>query len=215
MQGVYTSETGCRSCEKILHRKLLISSTWTPPFNSKRLYNAYIGGAQWVAFTDTWRWSEAIGDFEEMASRVDMADLMESLRTILGEGPNLAYLSYMANRLYECRRVLKDTGSIYLHCDPTFSHYLKIVMDRIFGCENFKREVVWSNEDQSGFKSLASNWVRGHDTLLFYARSRKSLKFHKQYRPLDEKTIKRYDKVDEKGKRFKIYRNKDGSERWV
>jgi hypothetical protein len=73
-----------------------------PPFNSKRLYNAYIGGAQWVAFNDTWQWYEAIEDFHEVAGDVTLGDTMEGLRRILGEGPNLAYLSYMANRLREC-----------------------------------------------------------------------------------------------------------------
>ena len=103
-----------------------------PPFNSKRLYNAYIGGAQWVAFNDTWQWHEAVEDFHEVARDVVLADTMEGLRRICGEGSNLAYLSYMANRLRECRRVLKPEGSIYLHCDQTMGHYLKVVMDAIF-----------------------------------------------------------------------------------
>ena len=68
-----------------------------PPFNSKRLYNAYIGDAQWVAFNDTWRWHEAVDDFHDVAGDVRLADHMEGLRKILGEGSNLAYLSYMAN----------------------------------------------------------------------------------------------------------------------
>ena len=91
-----------------------------PPFNSKRLYNAFIGGAQWVAFGDTWRWHEAVDD--EVAGQTRLAPMIEGVRMMLGEGPQLAYLSYMANRLVECHRVLKDTGSIYLHCDPTMSH---------------------------------------------------------------------------------------------
>ena len=114
-----------------------------PPFNSKRLYNAFIGDAQWVAFDDTWRWAEAIDDFDEVAGDVGLAPTMEGLRTILGEGSQLAYLSYMANRLRECRCVLKRTGSIYLHCDPTMSHPLKLVLDGIFGRRNFRNEVVW------------------------------------------------------------------------
>ena len=108
-----------------------------PPFNSKRIYNAFIGGAQWVAFDDTWRWYEAIGDFHEVAGQPSFKNIMEGLRLVLGEGSQLAYLSYMANRLVECQRVLKSTGSIYLHCDPTMSHYLKVVMDGIFGNGNF------------------------------------------------------------------------------
>ena len=114
-----------------------------PPFNSKRIYNASMGGAQWVAFKDTWQWHEASDDFHDVASDVQLSETMEGLRKIKGEGPDLAYLSYMANRLRECRRVLKPTGSIYLHCDPTMSHYLKVVMDKIFaggggGGGNFK-----------------------------------------------------------------------------
>ena len=81
-----------------------------PPFNSKRLYNAFIGDAQWVAFDDTWRWYEAIEDFDEVARQPQYAGLMEGLRMMLGEGSSLAYLSYMANRLLECRRVLKAYG---------------------------------------------------------------------------------------------------------
>ena len=115
-----------------------------PPFNSKRLYNAFIGGAQWVAFDDTWRWHEAIEDFDQVAGQPRYKGIMEGLRLMLGEGSQLAYLSYMANRLAECHRTLKPTGSIYLHCDPTMSHYLKTVMDGIFGRGNFRNEVVWS-----------------------------------------------------------------------
>ena len=122
-----------------------------PPFNSKRLYNAFIGGAQWVAFDDTWRWYEAIGDFHEVAQQPAYAGLMEGLRSMLGEGPQLAYLSYMANRLLECHRVLNDTGSIYLHCDPTMSHYLKAVMDGLWGKRNFQNEIVWSYRRWTGF----------------------------------------------------------------
>ena len=112
-----------------------------PPFNSKRLYNAFIGGAQWVAFDDTWRWHEAIEDFDQVAGRPRYKGIMEGLRMMLGEDSQLAY---MANRLVECHRVLKPTGSIYLHCDPTMSHYLKAVMDGIFGRRNFRNEVIWA-----------------------------------------------------------------------
>lgn len=111
-----------------------------PPFNSKRLYNAFIGGAQWVAFNDTWRWHEAVDDFHDVARDVRLSDSIEGLRKILGETPEMAYLSYMANRLRECRRVLKSNGSIYLHSDPTMNHYLKVVMDSVFAVRNFRSE---------------------------------------------------------------------------
>ena len=136
-----------------------------PPFNSKRLYNAFIGGAQWVAFDDTWRWHEAEEDFHQVAGDVDLADTIEGLRRILGEGTHLAYLSYMANRLRECRRVLKQTGSIYLHCDPTMSHYLKIVMDGIFGHNNFRSGIVWK---RTSAHSGPNRYGPVHDTILFY-----------------------------------------------
>ena len=139
-----------------------------PPFNSKRLYNAFIGGAQWVAFDDTWRWYEAIDDFHEVSSKPRLAGLMEGLRLMLGEGPQLAYLSYMANRLVECWRVLKDTGSIYLHCDPTMSHYLKAVMDGIFDRKNFRNEIIWR---RTGSHNSANRFGPIHDVILFYAQS--------------------------------------------
>ena len=138
-----------------------------PPFNSKRLYNAFIGGAQWVAFDDTWRWHEAVDDFHEVAGRLDIASTMEGLRRILGEGPELAYLAYMANRLAECRRVLKPTGSIWLHCDPTMSHYLKVLMDGVFGHRNFRNEMVWCYSRPSAPNQRQLSRV--HDTLFWYS----------------------------------------------
>lgn len=139
-----------------------------PPFNSKRLYNAFIGNAQWVAFDDTWRWHEAVEDFHQVVSMPGtLADTMEGLCLIHGEGPTLAYLSYMANRLRECWRVLKPTGSIYLHCDPTMSHSLKLVMDGIFGRRRFQNEVIWSYRRYTAF---SKRFQREHDCLLFYAK---------------------------------------------
>ena len=175
-----------------------------PPFNSKRLYNAFIGDAQWVAFDDTWRWSEAVDDFHDVASDTDFAPTIEGLRRILGEGPNLAYLSYMANRLRECRRVLKPTGSIYLHCDPTMSHYLKLVMDGILGRSNYKNEIQWRrygahNDTGQGSKHFG----RVHDIIFFYAKGQRQM-WNQVFVPLDEKYIeKTYRHVEEStGRRF-------------
>ena len=139
-----------------------------PPFNSKRLYNAFIKGAQWVAFNDTWQWHRAVDDFHEVASQPRYASMMEGLRMMLGEGSQIAYLSYMANRLIECHRVLKRTGSIYLHCDPTMSHYLKAVMDAVFGRGNFRNEIVWR---RTGSHNSAKRFGPIHDVILFYAKS--------------------------------------------
>ncbi|MDE0086050.1 MAG: DNA methyltransferase, partial [Candidatus Poribacteria bacterium] len=182
-----------------------------PPFNSNANYAAPIGSkAAGAEFKDTWTlddvdnaWLDLIETKYPALNRVIHAAMTNS---------DKSYLIYMAARLLEMKRILKDTGSIYLHCDPTMSHYLKLVMDAVFRKKNFKREVTWSNEDTSGFKSKANNWIRVGEILLYYTKSEKYT-FNKQYHSLDEKTIKRYDKIDENGKRFKIYKNKDGSER--
>ena len=144
-----------------------------PPFNSKRLYNAFIGGAQWIAFDDTWRWHEAVNDFHEVASDVGFAGTIEGLRQILGEGTQLAYLSYMANRLRECRRILKPTGSIYLHCDPTMSHYLKLVMDGLFVREGgeFINEIVWHYDGPQ--RPSRKKFGSKHDIIFRYSKTKK------------------------------------------
>ena len=168
-----------------------------PPFNSKRLYNAFIGGAQWVAFDDTWRWHEAIADFHEVASRTEMAGVMEGLRLMLGEGPTMAYLSYMANRLAECRRILSSTGSIYLHCDPTMSHYLKALMDGIWGQRNFRNEIIWC---YAGGGIPKQDFPRKHDVILRFT---KTQRYHYQpiYRPYSPGTLQR-GRTQVKGKYF-------------
>ena len=137
-----------------------------PPFNSKRIYDAFIGGAQWVAFDDTWRWHEAIDDFHAVASDVSLAPTMAGLRQILDESAELAYLSYMANRLRECRRVLKPNGSIYLHCDPNMSYLLRIIMNAIFENKSFRNEVVWCYRTGGATKRW---YARKHDIILYYA----------------------------------------------
>ena len=172
-----------------------------PPFNSKRLYNAFMGGAQWVAFDDTWRWYEAVDDFHAVAGRTDMAGVMEGLRLMLGEGPELAYLSYMANRLLECRRVLKNTGSIYLHCDPTMSHYLKAIMDGVFGKRNFRNEITWQ---RFNFHADAKRYGRVSDILLFYSMS-DSYVFNQLRVPYSAHYIaSKFTHKDTDGRRFRL-----------
>ena len=172
-----------------------------PPFNSKRLYNAFIGGAQWVAFDDTWRWSEAVDDWHELAGKVETAPAMEALRRLLGEGAMLAYLSYMANRLVECRRVLKPAGSIYLHCDPTASHYLKMSMDAIFGEENFRNEIVWK---RTSAHSGARRFGPVHDTIFFYTKADRYT-WNRILQPHDETYIKAfYRNADADGRRYRM-----------
>ncbi len=169
-----------------------------PPFNSKRLYNAFIGEtqSQWEAFDDTWQWYEAVGDFHEVAGRPSYGKLMDGLHYVLGEGPRLAYLSYMANRLLECRRVLKPEGSIYLHCDPTMSHYLKVVMDGIFGSGLFQTEINWqrtsAHNDSTTFGNVS-------DKILFYGDE--SINVDDIRTALDPKYIKsHYSAKDKRGR---------------
>jgi site-specific DNA-methyltransferase (adenine-specific) len=117
-----------------------------PPFNSSRDYNILFsspeGGkseAQITAFEDSWHWGEqAEAEFTEIlnSGRTHVAEMIQALRNFLGENDMMAYLVMMANRLIELHRILKATGSLYLHCDPTASHYLKILLDGVFGREN-------------------------------------------------------------------------------
>ncbi len=124
-----------------------------PPFNSSRSYNVLFkdesgrqSDAQITAFEDTWHWGEtAERTFDDLAlnapPRVSAA--ISALRVIVGTNQMMAYLVMMTARLVELHRVLKPTGSLYLHCDPTASHYLKIILDTIFGAENFSTEIIW------------------------------------------------------------------------
>ncbi|MCY3966538.1 MAG: site-specific DNA-methyltransferase [Acidobacteria bacterium] len=148
-----------------------------PPFNSKADYNILYsarGGAdaQFRAFSDIWAWDEAAADryaaYEGAPARL-AHDAIVGLRRVIGPSGMLAYLTYMAERLEHMQRLLKPTGSIYLHCDPTASHYLKILLDGVFGLRAFKNELLWtynrfSRRSERAFPSM-------HDSLLFYAKS--------------------------------------------
>jgi len=162
-----------------------------PPFNSGANYNiifqpekksAAKATAQIQAFEDTWTWSaEADETYRRFVIDRDLTSqppgerlikLMTSMREYLGETPMMAYLTMMAPRLLELRRVLKDTGSIYLHCDPTASHYLKILMDAVFGGEYFGSEIVWKRSSaHSDTKQGRKIHGHIHDVLLFYTKT--------------------------------------------
>src|ERR1043166_501110 len=124
-----------------------------PPFNSSATYNLLFktpkgqrSVAQIAAFEDTWHWgAQAELEFKDLlrTANTDVAELMQALRKFLGESDMMAYLTMMASRLVELHRVLKPTGSLYLHCDPNASHYLKIVLDGIFSPVNFRSELIW------------------------------------------------------------------------
>jgi len=125
-----------------------------------------------------------------------------------------SYLSMMYERLKLIHNLLAEDGSIYLHCDYRVISHLRIIVDDIFGTNNFLREIIWSIETSSGFKAQTQNWIRGHDNILFYSKSSKNI-FNKEFFILDEKTVKRYDKIDDSGQKYKVYYNPDGSERRV
>lgn len=151
-----------------------------PPFNSKRNYSVIFsraGGqepdntAQIDAFEDTWRWTHQteVQYAEFMTSGPgNVADVLAAFRAMLGENDAMAYLVNMVPRLVELHRVLKKTGSLYLHCDPTMSHYLKIVLDAVFGVTNFQNEIIWCYEIGGRSKK---RWARKHDVILFYSKS--------------------------------------------
>lgn len=122
---------------------------------------------------------------------------MQAFKTILGPSNMLAYLSMMAPRLVELRRVLRPTGSLYLHCDPTASHYLKLLLDAVFGAEHFVNEIPWKRSQTRS--SISRSFRRAHDIILFYARS-KEQQFNMQYKPLSSASLKLYKSEDRKGK---------------
>jgi len=148
-----------------------------PPFKSNQDYNVLFAeqngsrsAAQIKAFEDTWEWNTiAAAAYQEIVEsghqRVSQA--MQAFRTFLGENDMMAYLAMMAPRLVELQRVLKPTGSIYLHCDPTASHYLKILMDGVFGPKNFRNEIVWCYTRPS---NVLKRFPRVHHILLFYTK---------------------------------------------
>ncbi len=173
-----------------------------PPFNSKADYAAPIGSvAAGAEFKDTWtlsdvnvEWINLIETKHPALYRVLLASMSDS---------DKSYLAYMAVRLLEMQRIIKPTGSIYLHCDPTMSHYLKLVMDAIFGRSRFQNEVIWQMKSVSGFKSQANRWIRDHDVLLFYSKS-KGYRFNKYKKPYTATYIeKMFNKVDEDGRRYR------------
>jgi DNA modification methylase len=157
-----------------------------PPFKSNQDYNVLFAehgtrsAAQIKAFEDTWRWDEAAAAaYEEtVEAGGDVAQAMRAFRTFLGTSDMLAYLSMMAPRLVELRRVLKPGGSLYLHCDPTASHYLKLLLDAIFAPTSFQNEIVWSYRR---WPSPSRHYQRMHDILLFYAKGSAPATFNVEY----------------------------------
>ncbi len=192
-----------------------------PPFNSNRDYNVIYDNAlaQTKAFGDTWS-QVSVQDLEYLIYEGEpqrysiIHSTFDGLKQLLylgGGGVDKSMYAYLLNmgvRLVEMKRTLKPTGSIYLHCDPTASHYLKILMDSIFGRKNFKRELIWSLKTASGYKSQVKGWIRGHDTIFYYTKS-KDFHFNKLFKPHNQDYIKRFRKIDENGRKYRDDRTGD------
>lgn len=189
-----------------------------PPFNSARNYNVIFSrgehadsaGAQIQAFEDTWEWTHVTDkQFEEYvtgALPVRAAEALRAFHTLLGENEALAYLVNMAPRLVELHRLLAPTGSLWLHCDPTMSHYLKVLLDAIFDPRTFRNEIIWQRNPSKANQSrrLPVN----HDVLLVYGKT-DEVKWNTDIAfvaydlgNLDEKTAGKYNQVDEDGRAY-------------
>lgn len=179
-----------------------------PPFNSNRNYNVIFGkhlrhdngdSAQIEAFGDTWVWTPTTDQqYQDLISGGlpnEAANALMAMRTLLTENDAMAYLVNMAPRLVELHRVLKPTGSLYLHCDSTMSHYLKVLLDSIFGAEMFRNEIIWK---RTSGHSDAVGYGRVHDVILFYPKSTKAT-WNKIYQPYDEDYVEAYYRYEEDG----------------
>jgi len=149
-----------------------------PPFNSNADYNVLFAehsgdraAAQIKAFEDTWQWdttsARAYEDTVEAGGL--LSEALQGCRKMLGSSNMMAYLAMMAPRLKKLHRVLKPSGSLYLHCDPTASHYLKLLLDATFEPHNFRNEIIWRRTTAKAHNSL--RFSRAHDVILFYAKS--------------------------------------------
>ncbi len=181
-----------------------------PPFNSNASYNVLFSdrkgeksAAQLQAFKDTWAWAEAALTYEELTLESGpMGDALRAFGQLLPRGGMLAYLTMMAPRLRELHRVLKPTGSIYLHCDPTASHYLKVLMDAIFGVKQFRNEIVWHRYKRpKGSQFAARKFGASTDSILYYTKTDKYEFYPDRIRvPLDDEELRvRYPLSDAKG----------------
>ena len=183
-----------------------------PPFNSNATYNVLFAqkdgsqsSAQIQAFEDTWQWDEnAVRTYEEEVEKGGpVADALRAFHLILGGSNMMAYLTMMAPRLMELRRVLKPTGSLYLHCDPTASHYLKVLLDMVFGAENYRNEIIWK---RTNAKSLAfTNFAKNHDVILRYTKTSKWT-WNRQFLGLNQEYIDKFYKYvePETGRRYTL-----------
>ena len=177
-----------------------------PPFNSKADYNVLFkekngsrSEAQEHAFKDTWEWGPEAAECCEQVLGLgnDAAIAMAAFRKMLGTGGMMAYLAMMGIRLVEMRSILKPTGSIYVHCDPTASHYLKVLMDAIFGPKSFRNEIVWQRSNAHNMRT--KGYVRVNDILLYYTKSA-TFTFNEQFTGYSKRQLSRYKLEPETGR---------------
>ena len=182
-----------------------------PPFNSKRDYNVlyktptgHDSDSQITAFEDSWHWGDqAEREYLELVrqTNTELSELIQSLRKFLKETDMMAYLVMMANRLLEMHRVLKPNGSLYLHCDPTASHYLKIVLDGVFGKENFRNDITWK---RTTAHNDAKRFGANTDTILFYSKS-DDCQFHPVFQAYNDEYKARFRNSDPDGRKWSDY----------
>lgn len=179
-----------------------------PPFNSKANYNMLFtehsgeqSASQFQAFEDTWTWDHtAAQNYQQVVEAGGkVSQTLIAFRSMLGESDMLAYLSMMAPRLKELHRVLAPKGSLYLHCDPTASHYIKLLLDSIFGGKNFRNEIIWQKIRTT--KAQTNGFGKVHDTIFLYSKSEDSY-FYTQYKDLDPNYIDSHFKIDPKTGRY-------------
>jgi site-specific DNA-methyltransferase (adenine-specific) len=191
-----------------------------PPFNSNASYNVLFkeqktgkkSAAQITAFEDTWYWTlkESQVAYEEVvrSGHSKLSDLIQAMRKVLGENDMLAYLVMMAVRVMELHRVLKPTGSIYLHCDPKASHYLKLLLDATFGKEQFRNDIIWLRATPRGH--AFTRFPSSHDVLLHYSKGTSctwnsdEVFQHYDLGDLDEKTAGKYTLHDPDGRTYQL-----------
>ena len=180
-----------------------------PPFNSNATYNVLFrersgeeSAAQITAFDDTWRWSmESEAAYQDVVTDGPdkLGKLLIAMREFLGQNDMMAYLTMMAQRMVELHRVLKPSGSIYLHCDPTASHYLKLMMDAVFDAGNFRSEIIWRRINAKGL--AFKGFPRNNDVLLYYAKNTR-FTWNRSFRPYDPEYVEKfYRHIDPETKR--------------
>jgi DNA modification methylase len=180
-----------------------------PPFNSNANYNVLFAekdgskaASQIQAFSDTWTWNQEseVVFAEIVTANGRLADCLQAFRMFLGECDMLAYLAMMAPRLVELRRVMKPVASIYLHCDSTASHYLKLLMDAVFGPQTFRNEIIWQ---RTSSHNDSKKWAQVSDTILFYAAQ--GFTWNPSYLPHDPKYVENFYRFNDERGQYRLH----------